>query len=223
MRAAGDATATPGPLRIAVPKGLLFDGTVDLLERAGYDVEALRNPGRQLTITTEQAQFVISKPTDVAIYVATGAADCGIGGRDILVEADYPLLELVDMRYGACKFVVAQPESASPSLSERAIQQGVVRVATKYPRLTQRFFDERGIQVDIVKLNGNIELAPLIGIADVIVDLTATGTTLKQNNLAVVEDVLASTARFVANPASARTDSRVTELAAKLNDLVREG
>jgi len=219
----GTDAAADRPLRIAVPKGLLFDGTVDLLERAGFDVDALRNPGRQLTVTTAQAQFVISKPTDVAIYVATGAADCGIGGRDILVEADYPLLELVDMRYGGCKFVVAQPDSPEPSLSQRAIQQGVIRVATKYPRLAQRFFDERGIQVDIVKLNGNIELAPLIGISDVIVDLTATGTTLRQNNLAVVEDVLSSTARFVANPASARTDSRVTALAATLYDLVREG
>ena len=217
------ADDSPRRLRIAIPKGLLYEGSLDLLERAGFNVAALREPDRQLRIVTEQAEFVISKPTDVAIYVASGAVDCGIGGRDTLVEADYPLLEMVDLRFGECGFVVAQPSSASPSLEERAVSQGVVRVATKYPRLAQRYFDNRSIPVEIVKLNGNIELAPLIGVADVIVDLTATGTTLRQNDLAIVEEVLASTARFVANPASARTDSRVAELASTLYDLVREG
>lgn len=214
--------ATARPLRIAIPKGLLYQGSLDLLERAGFEVDPARDPGRQLTVTTRDLEIIISKPTDVAIYVASGAVDCGIGGRDILVEADYPMLELVDLRFGGCKFVVAQPNSAEPSLSERATEQGVVRAATKYPRLAQSHFDARGIPVEIVKLNGNIELAPLIGVADVIVDLTATGTTLRQNNLAIVEDVLSSTARFVANDASARTDSRVGELAAMLHKLVRE-
>lgn len=220
----GDAGVTaPRPLRIAIPKGLLYQGSLDLLERAGYQVDEARNPGRQLMVSTPGLDIIISKPTDVAIYVANGAVDCGIGGRDILVEADYPMLELVNLRFGACTFVVAQPESASPSLSERATSQGIVRAATKYPRLTQRFFDRRGIPVEIVKLNGNIELAPLIGVADVIVDITATGTTLRQNNLAIVEEVLESTARFVANDASARTDARVGELATTLYELVREG
>lgn len=217
------ASEAERPLRVAIPKGLLYQGSLDLLERAGYQVDAARDPGRQLMVSTPGLDIVISKPTDVAIYVANGAVDCGIGGRDILVEADYPMLELVDLGFGACKFVVAQPASDAPSLSERATAQGIVRAATKYPRLAQRFFDSRGIPVEIVKLNGNIELAPLIGVADVIVDITATGTTLRQNNLAIVEDVLESTARFVANDASARTDGRVGDLASTLYELVKEG
>lgn len=209
-------------LRVAIPKGSLYKDSVAMLGKVGFDVTALQDPGRQLRITTAEADFLIAKPTDVAIYVATGAADCGIGGRDILVEADFPLLELVDLKFGECKFVVAQPEDDTVSLSERALAQGVIRVATKYPRLAASFFEQRGIQADMVKLNGNIELAPLIGIADVIVDITATGTTLRENNLQILEDVLPSTARFVANQASARTKPAVYEIAARLYDTISE-
>jgi ATP phosphoribosyltransferase regulatory subunit len=210
-------------LRVAVPKGALFEGSIDVLEMAGLDVTGLRDPKRQLRIFSDDIEYIIAKPTDVAIYVANGAADCGIGGKDILVEADYPLLEFVDLRFGGCKFVVAQPAHDTQTLAERALRQGCVRVATKYPRLTSRYFDSLGIQSEIVKLNGNIELAPLIGISDVIVDITATGTTLRENDLVAIQDVSSSTARFVANPASARTDKRVSDLAKILYDLVEEG
>ncbi len=206
-------------LRIAVPKGALFSDSVRLLGEAGLDVTGLQNPGRQLIIKTADAEFIIAKPTDVPVYVAYGGADCGIAGRDVLVEADLEVAELVDLGFGGCRFVVAEAQDTAGEVSERARHTGVVRVATKYPRIAQRHFDERGIQVEIVKLNGNIELAPLIGIADVIVDITATGTTLRENRLRIVDEVLPSTARFVANPAALRTDSRVTALADALSEL----
>ena len=204
----------PGrPLRIAIPKGALFPDSVRMLARAGFDTTALENPGRQLIVRTPEAEYIISKPTDVPVYVAYGAADCGIGGKDVLLEQGLEVVELVDLGFGGCRFVVAQPEDAAAEISERARHLGVIRVATKYPNITQAYFDERGVQVEIVKLNGNIELAPLIGIADVVVDITATGTTLRENKLRIVEDVLPSTARFVGNPSAVRTDPRVLELA----------
>jgi ATP phosphoribosyltransferase regulatory subunit len=207
------------PLRIAVPKGALFDGSVQLLDAAGLDVAALAEPGRQLIVSTAQAEFIIGKPTDIPVYVAYGAADCGIGGKDVLVEAGLDVVELVDLGFGACRFVVAESEDTAAEVSERARHLGVVRVATKYPNIAQTYFDARGIQVELVKLNGNIELAPLIGIADYIVDITATGTTLRQNRLRIVEEVMSSTARFVGNPAAVRTDERVVELANTLSAL----
>ena len=210
-------------IKIAIPKGSLFEDSLQLLEEAGFDIALLRNAKRQLRIETDELDVIIAKPTDVAIYVANGAVDCGIGGKDILLEANYPLLELVDLRYGSCSFVVAQPKSETMTLAQRAIEQGLVRVATKYPRITAQFFDEQGIQAEIVKLNGNIELAPLIGIADVIVDITATGTTLRENNLEPLNDVMNISARFVANAASARSNPRISQLAKRLYDLTKEG
>jgi ATP phosphoribosyltransferase regulatory subunit len=212
-----DVAVSPAhKLRIAIPKGTLYQDSVALLESVGIAIPELTDPGRQLILSNDEVEVVIAKPTDVAIYVSYGAVDCGIGGRDILVEADFPLLELVDLQFGACEFVVAAPASTGDTLRELAQHRGAVRVATKYPRLSASYFDERGIQVEMVKLNGNIELAPLIGIADVIVDITATGRSLRDNDLVVLEHVLPSTARFVANPVSARTDPRVTQLAAQL-------
>jgi len=207
------------PLRIAVPKGALFADSVRLLRGAGLDVGALADPGRQLIVRTADAEYIIGKPTDIPVYVAYGAADCGIGGKDVLVEAGLDVVELVDLGFGACRFVVAERSDAGAAISERARHLGVIRVATKYPNIAQAHFDARGIQVEIVKLNGNIELAPLIGISDVIVDITATGTTLRKNDLRIVEDVLPSTARFVGNPAAVRTDPRVIELADTLSEL----
>lgn len=207
------ATRPVRPLRIAVPKGALFPDSVRMLAAAGFDTTALANPGRQLIIRTPEAEYIIGKPTDIPVYVAYGAADCGIGGKDTLIEQGLDVVELVDLGFGGCRFVVAEPENAAAEISERARHLGVIRVATKYPNITQAHFDGRGVQIEIVKLNGNIELAPLIGIADVVVDITATGTTLRENKLRIVEDVLPSTARFVGNPAAVRTDPRVLALA----------
>lgn len=209
-------------LRIAVPKGALFGDSVRMLEAAGLDVTGLADPGRQLIITTSDAEFIIAKPSDVPVYVSYGAVDCGIGGKDSLVEADLPLVEMVDLEFGGCRFVVAEPEGAEASVAESYRHLGVVRVATKYPRVAEQHFSAKGVQIEIVKLYGNIELAPLIGLADQIVDITATGTTLRENHLRIVEEVFASTARFVANPISVKTESgRVTDLADRLAAIVR--
>ena len=202
-----------------MPKGALFPDCVRVLSAVGLDIGALANPGRQLIIATPEVEFIIGKPTDIPVYVAYGAADCGIGGKDVLVEAGLDVVELVDLGFGACHFVVAGLEDATDALAQRARHLGVVRVATKYPNIAQAHFDARGVQIEIVKLNGNIELAPLIGIADVIVDITATGTTLRENHLHIVEDVLPSTARFVGNPAAMRIDPRVLALADAMSAL----
>jgi len=191
-----------------------------MLAAAGLDTTGLADPGRQLTVLTADAQVIIGKPTDIPVYVAYGAADCGIGGRDVLIEAGLEVVELVDLGFGGCRFVVAEPEDAGAEISERARHLGVIRVATKYPNIATAHFAARGIQIEVVKLNGNIELAPLIGIADVIVDITATGTTLRENRLRIVEDVLPSTARFIGNPGAVRTDARVLRLADTLSALV---
>lgn len=213
-------------LRVAIPKGALFDESVDALARAGYDVGGLRDPGRSLVIRGGEVEYIIAKPTDVPVYVAYGAVDAAIAGRDVLEEAALEIVEMVDLRFGACRFVVAEPVSATRSAEELYRHLGQIRVATKYPRITERHFATRGMQVEIIKLAGNIEIAPLIGIADWIVDITATGTTLRENDLRVVEEVMQSTARFVANPAALATKpDRVTDMAERLSRAVaaREG
>jgi ATP phosphoribosyltransferase len=209
------------PLRIAVPKGALFADSVRVLTEAGVDTTGLAEPGRNLIVRATDVEFIIGRTTDIPIYAAYGGADCAIAGKDVLVEAELDTVELVDLRFGGCRFIVAEPEDASSRVRERQQHLGVVRVATKYPNITQAYFDSIGVQVEMVKLHGNIELAPLIGLADQIVDITATGTTLRQNKLKIVGEVLASTARFVGNPAAVRTDPRVLALADALQALTR--
>ncbi len=215
------AAAPSRRLRIAVPKGALHAQAVECLAAAGLDVEGLHDIGRQLVIRSEDADYIIVRPSDAPAFVAYGAADCGICGRDSLLESGAQVVELVDLGFGGCRFVVAQPVGATPQIEERYRRLGSIRVATKYPRITLAHYAKTGVQVDIVQLHGNIELAPLSGMAERIVDITATGTTLRENSLEIVEDVLGSTARFFANPCSLRTDDRVVELArtlAKVSD-----
>lgn len=212
MSAAIGVRPAEGRLRVAVPKGSLFADSVALLGAAGADVRALADPGRQLAIVTDELELIIARPTDIPVYVAYGGVDLAIAGKDVLLEAGLDVVELLDLGFGGCRFVVAEPEDAARGTEELYRHLGVIRVATKYPRIAERHFAERGLQVEIVKLHGNIELAPLIGLADRIVDITATGRTLAENHLRVVDEVLSSTARLVANPASMRTaDARMTE------------
>jgi ATP phosphoribosyltransferase len=208
---------SPERLRMAIPKGALFDGSLRVLRAAGIELGALADPGRLLIVDTPEIRFIIGKPTDIPAYVAYGAADVAISGADVLAEAALDVVELVDLRFGACRFVVAEREDAGEQVADAYRRLGVVRVATKYPRITEAYFADKGVQVEIVKLHGNIELAPLIGLADQVVDITATGTTLRDNRLRVVDEVLSSSARFVANPVSVRIDSsRVMDLAERL-------
>ena len=217
--ASGDASAQDDnlrPLRIAVPKGSLNADTVRALEAAGLDVTGLAEPGRQLIIRNPGVEYVIVRPTDAPAFVALGAADCGICGEDSLLEASTDVVELVDLGYGGCRFVVAEPAGAAEATEEHCRRLGSIRVATKYPRITAAHYAQTGTQVEIVKLHGNIELAPLTGMAERIVDITATGTTLRENDLVVVEDVLSSTARFFSNACAFRTDPRIVQLAEAL-------
>ena len=214
--------AAQGPLRIAVPKGSLNADTIRCLSEAGLDTTGLDNPGRQLIISNPGVDYIIVRPTDAPVFVALGAADCGICGKDSLLEASPEVVELVDLKFGGCRFVVAESEGSSEAIEEHYRTLGSIRVATKYPRITRAHYAKTGVQVEIVKLHGNIELAPLTGMAERIVDITATGTTLRENNLRIVEEVLASTARFFANTCAFRTDARIVELAQTLAEQVKE-
>jgi len=216
------APAAAKPLRIAVPKGSLNADSIACLGRAGLDTTGLEDPGRQLIISNPGVDFIIVRPTDAPAFVALGAADCGICGKDSLLEADPDAVELVDLRFGECCFVVAEPCGSAASVDEHCRKLGSIRVATKYPNITRAYYDGIGMQVEIVKLHGNIELAPLTGMAERIVDITATGTTLRENNLAVVDEVMASTARFFANPCAFRLDARVSDMAKALQDQAKE-
>ena len=208
-------------LKIAVPKGSLFSDTVELLTRAGLDTTGLANPGRHLIVSNPGVDFIIVRPTDAPVFATYGGADCGICGKDTLVEAELDVLEMVDLKYGYCRFIVAEPNSRA-GLAEAAYERlGVMRVATKYPRIARAYYEGIGVQADIVKMHGNIELAPIVGMAERIVDITATGRTLRENDLRIVDEVLGSTARFIANPAALRTDARVVQLAGKLEELTR--
>ena len=215
------AAPNPCPLRIAVPKGSLNGDTIASLAAAGLDVAGLANPGRQLIIKNPGVEYVIVRPTDAPTFVALGAADCGICGKDSLLEADSDVVELVDLAFGACRFVVAEPAAAAGAADERYRELGSIRVATKYPGITAAHFARQGREVEIVKLHGNIELAPLTGMAERIVDITATGTTLAENDLVVVEEVLSSTARFFANACAFRTDDRIVQLTQALAQAVQ--
>lgn len=207
-------------LRIAVPKGSLNADAIAILDKAGLNVDGLLDAGRTLMLSNGDVEYIIVRPTDAPVFVALGAADCGICGEDSLVEQQVDVVELVDLKFGGCRFVVAESQGTTEAIEERYRKLGSIRVATKYPNITRWHFGKVGMQVEIMKLHGNIELAPITGMAERIVDITATGTTLRENNLVVVEDVLESTARFFANPNSFRTNPRVGALAHTLRSVV---
>ena len=210
------------PLRIAVPKGSLFKDAVKLLAAAGLPTKDLADVGRKLIIRSEGVEYIIVRAQDAPAFVAHGGADCGMCGSDSIIEANVDLMQLVDLRFGACRFVVAEPASAVGKAEEAYAWRGTVRVATKYPRITRAYYNRIGQQVDIVQLHGNIELGPIVGMCDRIVDITATGTTLKENDLVIVDDVMECTARFFAGPAAYRSDQRIRDLAARLAAAVEE-
>jgi len=185
-------------LTIAVPRGALFAETLDLLDGLGINTSEVRANERRLLF--EDAGIVTMRPSDVPTYVEHGAADIGITGKDVLLEApDRDVYELLDLGFGRCEMVVAA-RAGDDALGESLRRLGRVRVATKYPRIANRHFSETGRQAEIVTVKGSVELAPLTGLVDGIVDLTATGRTLAENGLEVVEPIVTCTARLVANP-----------------------
>ena len=165
---------------------------------------------------------MIVRATDAPAFVGHGGADCGICGRDSLVEANLDLLQVVDLGYGICRMIVAEPVARAGEAERAYAWRGTMRVATKYPRITQLYFDRIGQQVDILALHGNIELGPIVGMTDRIVDITQTGTTLRENDLAIVDDVMTISARFFAGPAAYRCDARIRELADRLAAAVQK-
>ncbi len=185
-------------LTIAVPRGALFTETLDVLDELGIDTAEVRDNDRKLLF--EDAGLITMRPSDVPTYVEAGAADLGITGKDVLMEqAERDVYELLDLGYGGCRMVLATQAGEDPA--ERALRHlGVMRIATKYPRLAQAYFERTGRQAEIVEVKGSVELAPLAGLAEGIVDLTATGTTLKENGLVIREEIAPSTARLIANP-----------------------
>ncbi len=183
-------------LVIALPKGLLYEGSAARLRAAGIDVPA--DPGRRLTINSpDGTRVLLLRPTDVPAYVEFGAADCGIVGADVLWEAESNVCELADLGFGACRLVVAARRE--DRYHEGAQLPTFLRVATKFARTAENFFAERDLPVALIKLHGSVELSPLVGLADLIVDLVATGNTLREHDLVVVDEIASSTARFVVN------------------------
>jgi ATP phosphoribosyltransferase/ATP phosphoribosyltransferase regulatory subunit len=189
-----------GRLTIAVPRGVLFGGTLDLLDGLGIDTSEVRSNDRRLLF--EDVGIVTMRPSDVPTYVEHGSADIGITGKDVLLEqSQRKVYELVDLGYGECEMVVAAPDRGDP-IAEALRRLGRVRIATKYPRVASEHFAETGRQAEIVEVKGSVELAPLTGLVDGIVDLTATGKTLAENDLRVMERIATCTARLIANPVS---------------------
>lgn len=187
-------------LRIAVPRGALFEHTLDVLDRLGIATREVRENDRKLLF--EDVGIITMRPSDVPTYVEAGAADLGITGKDVLLEqSERELYELVDLGYGQCTMVLATLAGPDPA-AEALRRLGVMRIATKYPRIASRHFLETGRQAEIVEVKGSVELAPLAGLAEAIVDLTASGATLRENGLVVREQIAHSTARLIANPVS---------------------
>ena len=191
-------------LRVAVPKGAIFEDALRALARAGLAVKVLRDDGRRLFYDAEDAQFIVCRPSDVPVYVEYGAADVGIAGKDVLEEGEPNVVELKDLGTGGCRMILAAPAGKAEEVREAIGHAEVVRVATKYPHTARRYFEGIGRQAEIITLKGSIELAPLVGLAECIVDLTATGTTLRENNLLVLDEISSSTARLIANRGSYR-------------------
>jgi ATP phosphoribosyltransferase len=186
-------------LTFAVPRGALLADTLDALARIGVDTAEVRTNDRKLLF--DDVGIVTMRPSDVPTYVEAGAADLGVVGKDVLMEQrGRGVFELLDLGYGACRMVLATVAGERDPAAEALRRLGVMRVATKYPRIAARWFEDTGRQAEIVEVKGSVELAPLTGLVEAIVDLTATGTTLRENGLVVREEIAASTARLIANP-----------------------
>ena len=191
-----------GKLKLAIPRGALWGETLDALDRVGADTAELRSDSRSLVFEVDGLTLVTMRPSDIPTYVEAGAADLGITGKDVLLEQrERVVYEVLDLHYGACRMVLAGREG-DPTLGESERRLGGMRIATKYPRIAERHFEETGRQAEVIEVKGSVELAPIVGLADGIVDLVATGRTLADNGLEVREEIATCTARLVANRVS---------------------
>jgi ATP phosphoribosyltransferase len=199
-------------LNVALPKGRLGEKVYDIFERAGFACPSIREQNRKLIFENPEVgvRYFWVKPSDVAIYVERGAADIGVAGKDILLEYKPDVYELADLRMGVCKMAVAAKNGFRDDPTR------TLRVATKFENIARRHYASLGRDIDIIHLNGSIEIAPILGLSDVIVDIVETGTTLRENDLCVIEDVLPISARLIANKANFKFKS------AAIDRIVRE-
>jgi ATP phosphoribosyltransferase len=220
----GPTRALPASaLKLAVPRGALFAHTVDVIESTGADVSELRGDSRSLVFELEQMTVVTMRPSDVPTYVEAGAADLGITGKDVLMEQhDRVVYELLDLRYGVCRMVLAG-RRGDERLGESERRLGAMRIATKYPRTAHRYFEQTGRQAEVIEVKGSVELAPLVGLADGIIDLVDTGRTLAENDLEVREEIALSSARLIGNRIAHKLrGAEVDELADALRRVTAE-
>ena len=206
-----------GALTLALPRGSLFEGCLGMLDRAGFDTAEPRSSSRALIFELDGLTIVTVRPTDVPTYVESGAADLGVTGKDVLTEqSDRAVYELADLRFGRCRMALAA-RTGSDDLERAESHLGVMRIATKYPRTAADYFERMGRQAEVIEVKGSVELAPLVGLADGIVDLVDTGRTLDENGLEIVDEISVCTARLVANRVAHKL--RVDELDAMVDRL----
>ncbi|MCQ2492241.1 MAG: ATP phosphoribosyltransferase [Lachnospiraceae bacterium] len=211
-------------LTFALAKGRLAKQTMKLLEQIGITCEEMKDPKtRKLIFVNEElkVKFFLSKASDVPTYVEYGAADIGVVGKDTILEEGRPLYEVLDLGFGKCKMCVCGPESAREYLEHKEL----IRVASKYPNIAKEYFYNKKLQtVEIIKLNGSVELAPIVGLSEVIVDIVETGTTLKENGLGVLEEICPLSARMVVNQVSYKLEQeRIQKLINDLKELTAKG
>jgi ATP phosphoribosyltransferase len=204
-------------VNIALPKGRLGDAVYNLFAKIGYDCPLYYDNSRKLVVENEATgvRFFLVKVSDVAIYVEKGAADVGVVGKDILLETEPDVYELLDLGLGKCRVAVAGKNGFQED------RGSTLRVATKYVTIAKKYYAGKSRDIEIIKLNGSIELAPILGLSDVIVDIVETGTTLKENDLCVLEEIMAVSARFIANKASYKfQDAVIRDMTNKLKEVL---
>ena len=204
-------------LNIALPKGRLGDKVYELFASIGYDCSEIYSDNRKLVFENKEngVRYLLVKPSDVAIYIAHGAADIGVVGKDILEEDNFDIYELLDLGLGKCNMCVAAPNDYTEDFDRP------LRVATKFVNITKKYYAGKSRDIDVVKLNGSIEIAPILGLSDVIVDIVETGTTLKENNLKVFETIVPISARLIANKSSYKFKAdKITDIREKLSEQV---
>lgn len=201
-------------ISIALTKGRLEKKAVEMLDRSGYGVEALKDKGRALIFedSKKDVRYFLAKPNDVITYVQHGVADIGIVGKDTLLEGDDDYYELLDLKTGICKFILAGLKDNNP-----LEKVGHIKIGTKYPNVTANYFHKKGLEVEIIKIDGSVELGPILGLCDGIVDIMETGTTLKENGLVVFDEVCPISARAIVNKASFKLKKQ--EVLQVINDL----
>jgi ATP phosphoribosyltransferase len=200
-------------IKIAIPKGYLLNSTIELLKKAGYDTSCFEEDSRKLFLNSkiDNIKYIITRPMDVPVYVESGACDLGFVGKDVLLEIESNVFELLDLGIGKCRIIIATKNDCIEKVKEHYEHFGLIKVATKYTNITKKYFEKKGMQVEIIKLYGSVELAPILGIADEILDITATGKTIKENNLVEMETVGESTTRLIANEVSFRVKNELIE------------